>query len=281
MFYSNYCSIVNNSIKIYEKIISNKISLKKVSNLLKIKHLEIILKIPSKSQYEHGFITMLMLTEKFTNSFPIFLLDKNTLSKKKTIKIGLVLTIKNEMIIYYLKMCCIHSIPKFNFYGIFFNFSNKHNIISYDFNKILSNTLFSFDKDINSYYDYLNELPYEFNFLFRSYFKNISINKLLVSNQSIYFINETNVFNNTHISEINEIVELDLLNEEEDSNDILLYESESEEEIQDVIENDYSDFLEFVEIDDFSNNNTDDNIDLNIFINNNKLDNFFYNNNGG
>lgn len=216
-------------------------------NHLTFKQLEITFRIPSHSKYEHGFITMIMLTEKMTNNQPIFLLDKHTLSKNKTIKIGLVLTVKNEMIDYYLKLCCTHSIPKFYSYGVFFNLSSKTNTFSYTLTKILSNTLFSFDKDINSYYDYLGELPFEFDFLFRTYFKNRSINQLLISSKGIHFINEI------HSNVILQTKEIDEMISQEDESDVdeELYadlinnsDNSSDDYLSDELENEYDNELE-------------------------------------
>ena len=94
----------------------------------------------------------------------------NTLSKKRSIKIGTIITIKHEIMNYFLMINCNHSIPKFYEDNILFSIPYKKHSISYKISKILSNTLFSFDKDINSYYDYLGELEYDFDFLFRTYF---------------------------------------------------------------------------------------------------------------
>lgn len=218
MFYSKYCLFIINITRVGEKIINRNINLSIFINSLKIKHLEITFRIPSDSKYEHGFITMLMLTEKMTNNKPIFLLDKNTLSRNKTIKIGLIQILKNELVDYYIKLCCMHSIPKFYSYGILFNISNKTNKLSYFISKILSNTLFSLDKDVSSYYDYLGELPYEFNFMFCTFFKHISINKLLISSKGVHFINSFNDYINLQNNEIKEIVyEDEKLNAESNS----------------------------------------------------------------
>jgi hypothetical protein len=237
MFYSKYCLSINNIVKLGEKSLYNKSHIKKALSLYNIKNLEITFRISSIIKYEHGFIAMIMLIEKMTNNKPIFLLDRNTLSKKKTIKIGLILFIKNEMIDYYLKLCCIHSIPKFYSSGIAFNISSKTNSFYYTLDKILSNTLFSLDKDINSYYDYLGDLLYEFNFLFRTSFKNSIMNKLLLSNKGTHFVNEVEINTMLYINDVN--------------NKILLEEEISDSDVDDLCDvNEYIDDMynnEFIE----------------------------------
>ncbi len=203
MYYFNYYTFINNYVRVGEKLMSQF----NVIDSLKFKQLEIIFRIPSENSLENGFTTMLMLTEKMINQKPIFLIDKNTLSKKKVIKIGLLIYIKNEMIHFYLKMCCLHSIPKFYINGVSFHLSHKQYSFYYTIEKILSNTIFSFDKDVSSYYDYLGELPYYFDFLFRSNCKHLLINKLIVSNKGINFINTLNSNLFIQIKEMTEIIE--------------------------------------------------------------------------
>jgi hypothetical protein len=166
---------------------------KNILDIFNLKSVEITLRIPSKLAYEHSFVAMLMLTEKLLNNKVIFLLDKNTLSKKRTIKIGSIVTLKDEMMYTYLEMCGDLSIPKFYDEGIYFYIPYENNPLAYKLRKILSNTLFSFDKDINSYYDYLGELEYDIDFLFRTHFKSKLLNKLLLSGLGINFINEIDV----------------------------------------------------------------------------------------
>jgi hypothetical protein len=75
------------------------------------------------------------------------------------------------------------------------------NYIAYKLNKILSNTLFSFDKDINSYYDYLGGLEYSIDFLFRTYFKFKLFNFLLLSNLGIDFVYNLDIIEENIIEE--------------------------------------------------------------------------------
>ena len=256
MLYTKYCQFITNITRIGQKIINRKIYLflPHLFHYFKMKQLEITFRIASNSNYENGFITMLMLTEKMTNNKPIFLLDKNTLSKNKTIKIGLVIFMKNEVMDYYLKLCCIHSVPKFYSHGILFSVSNKTSNFSYIISKILSNTQFSFDKDINSYYDYLGELPYELDFLFRTYFRNIAANKLLISSRGIHFVNrlDSNV-----ISQIDEVETMISLEEDNSDND-----SDLDSDLNSDLDSDLDSYLYNNSYSD-SDNDSDSESDLN------------------
>jgi hypothetical protein len=243
MFYSTYYNNLMTFPRLLGKLVGKAniigINEKNMLNIFNIKSLEITLRIPSDISFEHGFIAMLMLSEKMANNKVVFLLDKNTLSKKRTIKVGLIITINNEMMDNFLFLCCDHSIPKFYDYGIFFHIPYKDNPLAYKINKILSNTLFSFDKDINSYYDYLGELQYDMDFLFRTYFKSELLNKLLISNKGVNFINNINISN---LMIIKEAEELSLIDEFELDSEIIkeeefnIYE-ETDEDINNEILN--------------------------------------------
>lgn len=268
MLFSKYCYFITNTIRIGEKIVNKKMNYLLFFNELKIKQLEITFRIPSNNKYEHGFITMLMLTEKLTNNKPVFLLDKNTLSKNKTIKIGLILTLKNESVHYYLKLCCLHSIPKFYSYGIFFNISKKTYNFAYIISKILSNSLFSYDKDVSSYYDYLGDLPYEFDFLFRTSFKHVIVNKLLAASTGIHFINQ---FISNMFIQMEEIDQMILL-EDDSETDI---ESDVEYSIYSDMNTSSDDDIEYSNEDNKDNNTVLN--PLNICIENTNIDNIINN----
>jgi hypothetical protein len=304
----NYYSFVNDFIRIGEKLIFQKINKKLLTNNLNIKQLEITFRIPSESKFEHGFIALLMLTEKMLNNKPIFLLDKNTLSKKRSIKVGLIVTIKNEMIDFYLNLCNIHSIPRFYDYGISFSISNADQPFIYKMKKILSNTVFNFDKDVYSYYDYLGDLEYEFEFLFRTYFKNILMNKLIISNKGIYFSNFTELIKLETIEEIQKQIELEEMEEleelkklgktiedfdnfdnfdtfdtldnlndkfEDENNNIDIFDSTNDlyyYSINDINENNFNEFNNVNNLSDINiNNQLDFNININVNNNNEKI----------
>jgi hypothetical protein len=251
---------IMNIIRLGEKLIHQKINSDELINVLNFKQLEITFRIPSKSQYEHSFIALMMLTEKMYNLTPIFLLDRNTLSKKKSIKVGLILTIKDETINDFLEICCMHSIPKFYEYGISFGIKNKNNPFAYKLNRILSNTVFSFDKDINSFYNYLGEAEYEYDFLFSTYFKNILMNKLLITSNGVAFINLIDKTKITLINDMKEKIKLEEL-----------------EELEELKKTNYEAYLDELKYSEEIQTNKEDFFDVSFFEEtfNEELDNFF------
>jgi hypothetical protein len=267
MFYSIYNNTIVNFSRLWEKTITQFLFVNKQQTLFafNIRTLEITLRIPSKLVYEHGFIAMLMLTEKLLNNKIIFLLDKNTLSKKRTIKIGAVITLKNENMNNFLVFCCNHSIPKFFDDGIFFHIPYENHALSYKIKKILSNTLFSFDRDINSYYDYLGELEYDIDFLFRTYFKSTLINKLILSNNGIHFIN---CINTISLIEMQEAEERSLL--EEFEFEFILEQNELNSKLENnIIDSDYS-----TDDNESIDNIVDEIVDSDVTNKNNLIDNY-------
>lgn len=271
MFHSSYCLFIMNMIRLGEKMTHQKVRRREMINFLKIKKLEITFRIPSEIQFEHGFIAMLMLTEKMLNHKPIFLLDKNTLSKKRTIKVGLVITIKDELIDDYLALVSSHSVPKFYDYGISFSVSSKDQPFIYKLSKILSNTLFSFDKDINSYYAYLGDLEYEFEFLFRTYFKSVLMNKLIATSRGIHFVDLIDINTLTVMDEAEKQSEIEEFDEAEELKKSGNIEEEEEFNFSDSDEFDESDFSdesyeneeydEYDESDEFNESDEDDESD--------------------
>ena len=215
---------------------------KDIANILTFKSLEVTLRIPSELSYEHGFISMLMLMEKMINNKVIFLLDKNTLSKKQYIKIGTVIVVTNEMMLNFFSLCINFFVYKFYDNNLFFSISEKNNILAYKISKILSSTIFSFDNDVSSYYDYLGELSYHIEFLFKTYCKSKFINKLLLSNEGINFINNMFILNESLFIEAEEMSLLEefegehLLDEVNDSElEKYIFELEKKERMLNII----------------------------------------------
>jgi hypothetical protein len=180
---------------VYSLLLQDKF-LPKISNQFKLLHLnsfffnniEFIFKIPSKLENKNRFILMLILMEKFLNNRIIFLYDTHTLSRMKAIKIGCLLNLRNELLYNFLFLCTLHSIPKFYEQYIVFDFLKSNNI-SYELKKILSNTIFNFDKHINLYYDYLGEFDYSIFFIFRSKIASAIYNQLLLNSLGFTFFN--------------------------------------------------------------------------------------------
>lgn len=166
----------------------------KINFLIKPKYnvylyeLELILKLPSLLQNNNRFILMLILMEKLLNNKLIFLLDQKTLSRSKSIKIGCIINLRKEMLYSFLNLYCMHNIPKFYKSEIIFDFS-KSLLMKFEIQKILSNIVFNFDKDLTFYYDYLNEFDYNISFFFKSIFKNVWLNKILLNKFGINFYN--------------------------------------------------------------------------------------------
>jgi hypothetical protein len=212
------------------------------SNII-INKLVVTIKLPSNIKYINGFITMLILLEKNTNNVPIFLKDINTLSRGRFIKIGLFISLKNELMEQYLQLCMIHSIPKINKENITFNIAIKNYNFFYNTNIILSNTIFSFDTEIFQYYSYLNELSYNIEFIFYINTKNLLINKFLISTYNIDVIIE----DKNAIEYLNEVTEnnimLELGDEEYSELDII---EESVEDESDLEERNIQHILEFI-----------------------------------
>lgn len=199
----------------------------KKKNEIIFNEIEIIFKLPSEIENKQKFILMLILLEKYLNNKLIFLFDKKTFSNLKWIKIGCFLNLKYEMLINYLYLFSIHSIPKIHDNSIIFDIL-KTNIISYEMKKILFNTLFNIDKDIHFFYDYLGEFNYKLIINFRTKLNNGLLNELLLNTIGIYFSNS---------------IQMQYLNLIEKSwlNVLLLLEEEEEEdnevEKEDIIEN--------------------------------------------
>lgn len=150
--------------------------------------LELIFKLPSLSQNRNKFILMLVLMEKLLNNKLIFLLDKRTLTSSKSIKIGCLVHLRKEMLYSFVDLYCMHNIPKFYRSDIIFDFSRSL-LMKYEIQKILSNIVFNFDKDLNFYYDYLNEFDYSISFFFKSIFRDVWLNKILLNRLGIIFYN--------------------------------------------------------------------------------------------
>lgn len=230
MTYKNINFIKN--IIYYEKL--NNIYIYNKNNII-INKLIITIKLPSNIRYVNGFITMLVLFEKNTNNVPIFLKDINTLSKGRFIKIGLIISLKNEFMEQYLQLCMMHSIPKIHKDNITFNISIKNYNLFYNKNIILSNTVFSFDTEVFQYYNYLNELFYNIEFIFYINTKNLLINKLLINLYNLDIIMEDKELDDTiyEITESNVMLELgdEDYNDSEEIEDIELIDDNLETEI--------------------------------------------------
>lgn len=203
---------ISSNIAIYEKL--SNIHINNIRSIY-FNKLNITLIIPSNSKNYNGFVTMLVLFEKNINNQPVFLLDYKTLSRNRTIKVGLTITIYGEILNNYLHMCMEHSTPRIIENNIIFNIPLSHIHYFYNNNKILSNTLFSFDKNMYSYYIYLSELPYVLEFIFNTNTRNKLVNKLIMS-----ITNEEIVIEDYLL--INDMLEKTLLLELEDEDEILL-----------------------------------------------------------
>ncbi len=264
--------MINKNIILYK----NLIYYEKLNNLyiynknnISINKLTISLKLPSEIKYSNGFITMLILIEKYTNNLPMFLKDFNTLSKSRSIKIGLTMSLNGELMEKYMQLCMLHSVPKINKEEITFKITTKNYNIFYNTNIILSNTIFSFDIEIFQYYNYLNELPYYFEFIFYVNTRNILINKFILSEYNMNIIMEDNeVINEMLITTENNVM-LEFGDEEyTDENEI-----EEDFEYIDEIEEDfeYIDEIEenFEYIDDIMNSEKFNDIEVLENIKNN------------
>jgi hypothetical protein len=197
-------------------------------NSIVINKLVITIKLPSNIKYINGFITMLILLEKSTSNTPVFLKDINTLSRGRFIKIGLIIFLKSELIEQYLQLCIMHSIPKIDKDNITFNVPINNYNLFYNTNIMLSNTIFSFDNSIFQYYNYLNELIYNIEFIFYTNTKNLLINKFLINLYNLdIIIKDNKVIELTH-----EIVEYNTMLEfgDEEYNNI----NELEEDIDSI-----------------------------------------------
>jgi len=187
--------------------------------------LELILKLHSMSQNRNRFILMLILMEKLLNNKLIFLLDQRTLSRTKPIKIGCVIHLRKEMLYLFINLYCMHNIPKFYNSEIVFDFS-KSLFMKYEIQKILSNIIFNFEKDLTFYYDYLNEFNYNISFFFKSIFNSVWLNKILLNHFGFNFYNsivlniESFIINGWYFN---------LIEQEEDENEEE-YEEEKEDE---------------------------------------------------
>src|SRR3989338_10262285 len=192
MIYKNFHLFKN--IMYYEKLNNVYVYNK---NSIVINKLVITIKLPSNIKYINGFITMLILLEKSTSNTPVFLKDINTLSRGRFIKIGLIIFLKSELIEQYLQLCIMHSIPKIDKDNITFNVPINNYNLFYNTNIMLSNTIFSFDNSIFQYYNYLNELIYNIEFIYYTNTKNLLINKFLI-----------NLYNLDIIIKDNKVIEL-------------------------------------------------------------------------
>jgi hypothetical protein len=260
MYQHKITYLINNFIKLYTKTINtyNYNINKNNFNYFLIKQVEIILIIPSNNNNIHRFIIILILIEKLFNNKVIFITDKRTLSK--SIKIGCILNLHNELLINLLYLTTLHSIPKFNNNSIMLNLY-KSKIISYELKKIISHLIFNLDKDINIYYDYLGEFDYFFNIIFKTQIKSILHNKLILNIFGYYFFNTYILINN----KLFENTWNDILLSELENNDV--EEEDIEENIidtEDLIENEY----------DIITNNDDEVIVLNDLIINNIIINY-------
>jgi hypothetical protein len=232
MYQHKISYLINNLIKLYTKTVntySNNINKYNFNHFL-IKQVEIILIIPSNNNNIHRFIIILILIEKLFNNKVIFITDKRTLSK--SIKIGCILNLHNELLINLLYLTTLHSIPKFNNNNIILNLY-KSEIVSYELKKIISHLIFNLDKDINIYYDYLGEFDYSFNIIFKTQIKSILHNRLLLNVLGYYFFN-------TYILINNKLFEYTW-------NDILLNELENNEIEEDYIEENINNTDDFIE----------------------------------
>lgn len=223
MIYKNFHLFKN--IMYYEKLNNVYVYNK---NSIVINKLVITIKLPSNIKYINGFITMLILLEKSTSNTPVFLKDINTLSRGRFIKIGLIIFLKSELIEQYLQLCIMHSIPKIDKDNITFNVPINNYNLFYNTNIMLSNTIFSFDNSIFQYYNYLNELIYNIEFIFYTNTKNLLINKFLINLYNLdIIIKDNKVIELTH-----EIVEYNTMLEfgDEEYNNI----NELEEDIDSI-----------------------------------------------
>jgi hypothetical protein len=217
MIYKNIS--LNKNLIYYEKL--NNLYMYNKNNVI-INKLIITLKIPSNIKFNYGFLTMLTLLEKNTNNLPIFLKDINTLSKKRSIKIGLTILLKTELMEKYIQLCMYHSMPKISDNNIIFKIAIKNYNLFYNTNIILSNTIFSFDADIFQYYTYINGLSYYLEFSFSTNIKNILVNKLVIDQYNLNFvIDDTNIIDTiVETTEHNIMLELgDELNKSDDEID--------------------------------------------------------------
>lgn len=243
--------------KLYKNIFNNNIIYEKLNYKynrlnLDIKKLIVYFKIPSKSHYQYGFITMMILLEKTTNNMPIFLIDKKTLSRKRIIKIGLYSTIKKKILENYIQLCMMYSAPKFYTDFIVFNIPSTNVAYSYHLNKILSNSIFSNELNIFYYYNYLYEVKYQLQYVIETNTKNRLINLLILNKY-----NTNNYINNEkQLIKLLEYAEEQILLDEISDDDI--------EEI-DKIDNDLN-IINNIEINNDNINDDNTNNELNIDI---------------
>lgn len=182
---------------------------------------ELVVIIPSLNENRQRFILMLILMEKLMNNKLCFLFDKKTLSRDKVIKIGCLININKEMLYIFLSNYVAHNIPKLFNLDLILDFNNS-NLIKFELNKILSNVVFNFDKDLTFFYDYLNEFDYKITFLLKSIFNNIYLNKLLFSFFGMHFLNSKNYIIDYLINENNnEIISDNLFDDKTDEFDFI------------------------------------------------------------
>ena len=236
---------INSNLILYEKL--NNIYINNIYGIY-LNKLKIILIIPSNIKHSNGFIAMLVLFEKNINNKPIFLFDYNTLSRNRIIKIGLIINIYGEILNQYLHLCMEYSIPRIIENNIIFNIPIGHIHYFYNNNKILYNSIFSFDKNMYLYYIYLSGLPYILEFNFYTTSRNKLINKLIMSNINEGVIIEENILKNILTDKsIIAAMEDELLNEETDEYiENIIEENTEENNIQEIhLNNNINYYIEY------------------------------------
>lgn len=133
------------------------------------------------------FVAMIILLEKLSNQRMYFILDKRTLSKRKTIKVGCRMQLRSWEKEYFLQMCCHVSLPYIIGDKISYKFPRGREM-TYKLKRILFHSIFQSDDDSAHYYDLFDAATYTIEVVFFTNYTHPRINQLLLSHYGFNYV---------------------------------------------------------------------------------------------